>query len=288
MTYYHWLTDELYCEDMITSYYFKKSVIHINFSKQVVIKRTWVIEVLCAWRVLTDAMHNGALNIKLIILYKIFFSILWHISMSDKNKTINIVALIATISAVSPPLLPRETVTSNTKEAGLYIMLDNSYTRSHRHVFFMQDFDLTDLWLNLTCPAICLIRNCTTEKRDERIFNSWEMKNSSQALAWLLTDQSTGLSQCLTGLGPSLLSNPSAVMLREKKESHAMWAALFTGTEWKKRARWGRASERERNGERERRGIHMKERVRKERDRERENRERKIKKQRQKREVEKE
>lgn len=43
------------------------------------------------------------------------------------------------------------------------------------------------------------------------------MKNSPRVQAWLLTDQSTGLSRCLTGPGQSLLSNPGALMLREKR-----------------------------------------------------------------------
>lgn len=168
-------------------------------------------------------------------------------------------------------------------------MLDNSYTRSHSHVFFMQDSDLTDPWLTLTCPAICLIKNCTTEKRDERIFNSWEIDEELFASTGLATDWPINWPKSVSYWPWAItIVKPRCTNVKRKKESHAMWAALFTGTEWKKRVRWGRASERERNGERARQRTRMKERVRKERDREQENRERKIKKQRQKREKEKE
>lgn len=62
------------------------------------------------------------------------------------------------------------------------------YTGSHFHSFFMHGSDLTDLWLTLTCPAICLIRNCTTEKRDERIFSSWETDEELFTSTDLATD----------------------------------------------------------------------------------------------------
>lgn len=107
-------------------------------------------------------------------------------------------------------------------------MLCNSYTGSHCHVCFMQGSDLTDPWLTLTYHAICLIRNCTTEKIWPVAQQRQKMKgfstvqremNSWRALAWLLTDQSTGLSQCLTGPGQSLLLNPGVLMSGEKRRA---------------------------------------------------------------------
>lgn len=59
-----------------------------------------------------------------------------------------------------------------------------------------------------------------TAKAEMKGFSTVQKEmNSWRALAWLLTDQSTGLSQCLTGPGQSLLLNPGILMSGEKRRA---------------------------------------------------------------------
>lgn len=102
----------------------------------------------------------------------------------------------------------------------------------------------------------CVWSEIAQQRKKMKGFSTVEkqMRNTLWVLAWLLADQSTGLSQCLTGSRQSVLSG--------KKESRAMWAALFTRTEQKGEygEEWGGVKEMGR------RGTRMKGRVRKQKD----------------------
>lgn len=121
----------------------------------------------------------------------------------------------------------------------------------------MHESDLTDLWLTLTCPAICLIRNSTTEKRDERIFSSWEIDEEPFA--------SPGLATHWPISWPKSVSYwPWAITIVKKKGEPRYVGCIIHKDRVKKkrRVRWGSASEGERNGEREE--TRVEERTRKE------------------------